>query len=116
MAAKKKVTKHKASKKDKTDILIEVSIDLHKKLVDSTEAMHALMKQQGELLNTFKEASKHMNDIDVKDENLRPLLKRLDDLLNQNRTIARGLVLLEKYVKERTQPPLQPSPPTQGPY
>ena len=77
---------------------------MQKKLVDATVAMHDLARQQGDLLNTFKEAAKHINDVEVKDENLRPLIKRLDDLLNQNRTIARGLILLEKYVKERTQP------------
>ena len=99
------------SSKDKIGVLVEISVELQKKLVDATIAMNNLAKQQGELLNTFKEAAKHMNDIDVQDENLRPLIKRLDDLLNQNRTIARGLVLLESYVKEKTQsmPPMQPT-------
>lgn len=106
MVAKKKVIK---SDNGKIGVLIETSVELQKKLVDATVAMNNLSKQQGELLNTFKEAAKHINDVDVKDENLRPLIKRLDDLLNQNRTIARGLVLLEKYVKEKTQPmPLRP--------
>lgn len=109
MAAKKNV-----SSSDKIGVLIETSVELQKKLVDATVSMNNLAKQQGELLDTFKEAAKHINDVDVKDENLRPLIKRLDDLLNQNRTIARGLILLESYVKEKTQP-MQPQP-QQRPY
>lgn len=109
MAAKKMVVK---SSKDKVGVLVEISVELQKKLVEATVAMNNLAKQQGELLNTFKEAAKHINDIDVQDENLRPLIKRLDDLLNQNRTIARGLVLLESYVREKTQP-MPPMRPTQ---
>lgn len=100
--AKKKRTTKKRDAPSK--ILIENSVRLQNSLADTLIVMNKLLKQQSEMIEIFREASKHINDIDVKDENLRPLIKRLDDLLNQNRTIARGLVLLEKYVKERATP------------
>lgn len=107
MVAKKGVKKSSADRI--SDSLIENNIILQKKLIESITATNALVKnthklfeQNSEMLKIFKEASKHLNDIDVKDESLRPMFRRLDDLLEQNRTIARGLLMLERYVKERS--------------
>jgi len=100
-AKKKRVAKKREAP---TKILIENSVKLQNSLADTLIVMNRLLKQQAEMVEIFKEASKHINDMEVKDENLKPLINRLDDLLNQNRTIAKGLILLEKYVKERATP------------
>lgn len=116
MVTKKKVIKKSSSKKTSTEKLAESlaenNIILQKKLVDSIGATnelikstHKLFEQNSEMLKIFKEASKHINDIDVKDESLRPMFRRLDDLLEQNKTIARGLLMLEKYVRDRASSP-----------
>lgn len=101
---KKRKSAKKSNQQKLAEIIIENNIILQKKLIDVVEAVNKLINQNEEMLNVFKEAAKHVNDIEVKDENLRPLIKRLDELLDQNRTIARGLLLMEKYARERTQP------------
>ncbi|QQG38908.1 MAG: hypothetical protein HYS32_00375 [Candidatus Woesearchaeota archaeon] len=113
--AKKKVM-GEGNKHSKIDVLIETSIDLQKSLTDAVIAMNKVVHQQEELVNIFTDAAKHINDVEVKDENLRPLVKRLDELLQQNRVVARGLLMLEKYVKERSSPQMrQQMPPAPGP-
>lgn len=101
---KKRTVLKKPSQTKLTETLIENNILLQRKLIDVVEAINKLVHQNEEMLGIFKEASKHVNDIEVKDEGLRPLIKKLDELLEQNRTIARGLLLLEKYTRERAQP------------
>mgnify|MGYP001586222199 CR=1 FL=1 len=90
-------------------LLIENNISLQKKLVHLTESIDDLNKKTGRLLHLIEIASEEF----TKDsgEELMPgkmragqddLLNKLDGLIQQNRTIARGLLLLEKYVREKT--------------
>ena len=112
MATKKKVASKKSSEAKIVDALTENNLILQRKLIESIEStnqlvksMHRVAEQNSEMLKIFNEASKHINDIEVKDESLRPMFKRLDDLLEQNKTIARGLLMLERYVRERASLP-----------
>ncbi len=86
----------KRGSEDKTvkylNLLIENNIILQKSIV-------SLTRKLDKLLSLFERAGKDFSSGKVggTDEKL---LDRLDDLVRQNRTIAKGLVLLEKYVKE----------------
>jgi hypothetical protein len=53
-------------------------------------------KKQEELINILLQSH-----IDLQHKSDEPLMKKLEDLLDQNKTIAKGLILLEKYVRER---------------
>jgi len=50
----------------------------------------------------FEDASKHVTDVELNDERLKNLTGRLENLLEQNKEIARGLILLEQYIRSKT--------------
>ena len=89
--------------------LVDSSISLQDKTVELLLAVNKLIKRLDDMVYVFEEASKH-----IKSGLDEPIAKRLEELLEQNRNIARGLILLEKYVRERTGvanfPPPKPLP------
>jgi len=100
----KKKTKKKGEKikQETMDLLIENSITLQKTLIDLGGNINKLSKDIAEMLNLFKEASKAFTEgkrlASGGDLGLR---EKLDILIEQSRVIAKGLVLLESYIKER---------------
>jgi len=100
----KKKTKKKGEKikQETMDLLIENSIALQKTLTDLAGDINKLSKDIAEMLNLFKEASKAFSE----GKRLAPggelaLREKLDILIEQSRVIAKGLVLLESYIKEK---------------
>ena len=101
-------------------LLIENNLLLQKKLLSLTESIDELNKKTGRLLHLIEIASEEFTKGDeAEGEGLRrlgaqgrglragstgqdDLIGKLDGLIQQNRTIARGLLLLEKYVREKT--------------
>lgn len=71
-------------------------------LVDVTKQM---TERTDRLLSLFEEAAKNIEKAEMKE----PLTKQLDSLLEQNKVIARGLVLLERYIRDKTSLGLSPS-------
>lgn len=92
------------------DQLLETNISLQEKVVDLISSTKELVKRMDNMVKLFEEASSQLKS--GTDE---PLMRRLEELLEQNKTIAKGLILLEKYVREKassgTIPPFQKSPP-----
>jgi len=78
--------------------LMKSNVSLQKKSADLLVALNDLAKKIDSLLKVFEKAAEEIK----KGEVAEPLTKRLEALIEQNRTIARGLLLIEKYVREKT--------------
>lgn len=87
------------------DELIKNNITLQKATVDLLDSVNQLSQKTDRLLSLFEEAAKNIEKTEMKE----PLAKQLETLLEQNKIIARGLVLLEKYIRDRTSLGLQSS-------
>lgn len=87
----------KVSKEALVDKLIENNIMLQHKLADLLGSIKELSTKIDEMLTLFKEAGEHIKSGKYED----PLLNKLDDLLEQNKNIAKGLLMLEKYIREK---------------
>ena len=79
-----------------TQELTENSILLQQKTTELIQNVSQLTKRIDKMVSIFEDAAKHIQS--GTDE---PLARKLDSLLEQNKNIARGLILLEKYIRER---------------
>lgn len=86
--------------------------DYDKNLIkDTTESIQNLIQKIDNLINLFETASKHVGEVGAEDERIKMLTIKLESLLEQNKTIAKGLLMLEKYVRQKQefeQPSLKP--------
>ena len=87
----------RVSKQDIIDQLVKNSVDMQKKSADLLISMDKLTKRVDNLIEIFKKAAEHIEKGEIKE----PLARRLTDLLEQNKKIARGLLLLERYVRSK---------------
>ena len=78
--------------------LIKTNISLEKKIVELLSSINSLTKRVDQMVDIFSKAAQSIEKGDVKE----PLANKLTELLEQNKKIARGLLLLERYVKERS--------------
>ncbi|MFH1332543.1 MAG: hypothetical protein ABIH63_04655 [archaeon] len=92
---KKRVTKS-STKEEIINQLLQSNLALQDKTVDLLHGMKDLTKRMDNMVKLFEEAATQ-----VKSGTDEPLMKKLEELLDQNKTIAKGLILLEKYVRER---------------
>ena len=65
-------------------------------------SMNKLTLRVDKLVSLFEEASKNVAEVESTEARISSLASRLDSLLEQNKAIAQGLVLLEKYVRGKT--------------
>ena len=79
-----------------TKELVENNIALQHKTAELILTVSQLTKRMDNMVRIFEDAAKHIQS--GTDE---PLVRKLDSLLEQNKNIARGLILLEKYVREK---------------
>jgi len=93
----------KTSEKSAARLVIENSIALQKVSAEMAFSLNKLMKEVSELVNVFKEAEKSMRDEKTSDtvfkEEISSIKTKLDMLIDQNKTIARGILLLESALK-----------------
>lgn len=99
--------------------LVKNNIVLQNKMADLIKSNSDLLKAQvktyeeiASMVSLFREAGQHMV-AETEDEKLRPLLGRISELVEQNKSIMRGLILIQKYIKsssssEIPQKPLGP--------
>ena len=80
------------------DELIKNNITLQKATLQLLDSVNAMTERTDRLLSLFEEAAKNIERGEMKE----PLDKQLEALLEQNKTIARGLVLLERYIREKS--------------
>ena len=88
-----------------TDTLIEQNLILSKKSGEMIKQMKVLTSRMDKLVGIFEKASKQVGEVQTSDDMIRSLNERLNELLDQNKTIASGLLALEKYVRQRTAEP-----------
>ena len=87
----------KTTKQDIIDQLVKNSVEMQKKTADLLISVNTLTKKVDELVEIFKKAAEHIEKGDIKE----PLARKLTDLLEQNKKIARGLLLLERFVRNK---------------
>ncbi len=81
--------------------VIEQNILLQKKDVELITSVNKLTKRIDKLLDVFEEASKHV--MEAGDERrILDIADKLNGLLDQNKSIAKGLLTLEEYIKTRS--------------
>ena len=80
--------------------LIENTTLLQKKDAELMGSVNHLVERIDRMLNVFEEASKHVMEVS-EDKKVAELSDKLEELLEQNKTIAKGLVMLEQYVRKR---------------
>ena len=78
--------------------LLQNNISLQKKNTELIESINTLSKKINSMLTLFEDAAKQIKSGEVE----QPLGQKLEELLEQNRKIARGLLLLERYIREKT--------------
>ena len=83
------------------DDLVELNLELQNKNIELLNAMHTLTKRIDHLINIFEEAAKNLSNVED-DTRVKELTEKLENLLEQNKTISNSLVLLERYVKNRS--------------
>ena len=89
-------------KKEKThSALVQLNIELQKKNIELLEAVHALTQRIDNLVNVFEEAAKNVSNIE-EDKKVKDLTNKLEELLEQNKSLANGLLLLERYVRSKS--------------
>ena len=78
--------------------LIENNIALQHKMADLILNVKDLNKSVKDMVKLFHDAGEHIKKGRYDD----PLMVKLDELLEQNKNIAKGLLLLEKFVREKS--------------
>ncbi len=69
---------------------------------DLVESTDRLVKRIDKLLSLFEEAARHVSEVESTEQKMKVLSEKLEILVEQNRSIAQGLILLEKYVRGKT--------------
>lgn len=114
-ASKKKSVKKKAlvnsSKSSSTGnvdkILLQNFVSLQKVMVDLSLKFDELSTQISKLLSLFELSAKTLTSKDLNlggREDNKELVKKIDNLLDQNKTIARGLALMYEGTLGKTEP------------
>ncbi len=91
----------KQSKEKAPSQLLQLNIELQKKNIELLEAMHSLTQRIDNLVNVFEEAAKNVANVE-EDHKIRDLANKLEELLEQNKSLANGLLLLERYVRSKS--------------
>ncbi|MEK6826721.1 MAG: hypothetical protein AABX08_01345 [Nanoarchaeota archaeon] len=85
------------SKQDVIDQLIKNNVEFQKKTADLLISVNNLTKKMDNLVEIFQKAAEHIEKGEIKE----PLARKLTDLLEQNKKIAHGLLLLERFVRSK---------------
>ncbi|MBI2499854.1 hypothetical protein HYV88_06430 [Candidatus Woesearchaeota archaeon] len=91
------MTSSRVTKQDIITELVKHNVELLKKNADLVTSVNNLIKKVDELVEIFKKAAQNIEKGEVRE----PLARKLTDLLEQNKRIARGLLLLEKFVRDK---------------
>ena len=89
------------------DELIKHNIALEKVSLELLESVNKMTRRMDRMLSLFEEAAKNIEKTEKLEE--KPMARQLESLIEQNRTIARGLLLIEKFVRDKTSIGFKPS-------
>lgn len=93
----------KFSKQDIIEQLVKNNALLQEKSTELLASMNNLTKKMENLVTIFEKAADYIE----KEEVTEPLSEKLSQLLEQNRKLAQGLIMLEKFVKEKGFSPIK---------
>jgi len=92
------------AKGDDMDVLVQNQVELQKILANLSLEIKDLTSELSNLVQLFKEASKTLSDEkisnDIEKEDLKNIGSRVETLVDQNRTIAKGLLLMESAMRD----------------
>jgi hypothetical protein len=97
------VKKKKMTAREREELLIENFVGLQHAMTNMSIKFGALSDNISKLLQVFEESAR--NFMQGGGENDKDLLKKIDSLLGQNKTIAKGLVLMESKLRGRAEAP-----------
>lgn len=101
----KKARKTSPKRSKEMQLLVENNVKLQGVLADVSVELKSLTKEITKLLGVFQEAGKTFGEEkaveDVEEEKQRDLIPKLDNLIDQNKAIAKALILLESTIKEK---------------
>ena len=95
--------KKKMTAGQREELLIENFVGLQKAMTNLSIRFESLSGQIVKLLQVFEESAKSYLQGGSR-ENDKDMLNKIDSLLNQNKTIAKGLVIMEEKLRGRSQP------------
>jgi len=103
---KKKSGPKKPTNAEVNQALMENFITLQKVLTNLSLKFEDLSKNIEKLLNVFEITAKNFTEkqFPTNTESDKEFLKKLDDLLDQNKTISKGILMMEEKVKSRMSP------------
>lgn len=81
--------------------LIETNITLQSKMTDLLISTKELNMNVSKLVHLFADAAAHIKAGKYED----PLIERLNELLEQNKNLAKGLLMLEDYIQKKQAQP-----------
>lgn len=93
-------TPTKLTAKQREELLIENFVGLQKVMINLSIKFEGLSENISRLLEVFELSARDQLGASPKTED-KELLKKIDNLIDQNKTIAKGLVLIEEKVRER---------------
>jgi len=100
---KKKPKEKKMTAREREEMLIENFVGLQHAMTNMSIKFGALSDNMTKLLQVFEEAAKNFISGGKSDD--KDMLNKIDSLLNQNKTIAKGLVLMEGKLRGRAEEP-----------
>jgi len=83
--------------------LVENNIILQKKTTELLVGLNTLTKKIDRMLTIFEEAGKKVGEVELDEDKINALATKLEALLDQNKDIAKGLILLERYIRGRSE-------------
>ena len=95
------------SPKQRDELLIQNFVGLQKAMTNLSVKFETLSDNITKLLHVFELSAKSIisgNTGSSGNESDKDLLKKIDSLLDQNKTIAKGLVLMEEKLRSRSEP------------
>lgn len=99
----KRPAKKRMTAREREELLIENFVGLQRVMVNFSSKFEQLSDNIERLLEIFELSAKNHLQGGSKEGDVE-LLKKIDSLLDQNKTIAKGLVLMESKVRGRVQP------------
>jgi len=104
----KKPKEKKMTAREREELLIENFVGLQHAMTNMSIKFGLLSDNISKLLQVFEEAAKNFVSGGRSDD--KDMLNKIDSLLNQNKTIAKGLVLMEGKLRGRSEEPQRAQP------
>ncbi len=84
--------------KDIVNLLLKHNAELSNKTADLVLSVKELTNRMSKLIEIFEGASKSIREEEVKE----PLVDKITALIEQNKQIAKGLIILERFIQEKS--------------